>query len=192
MYIPQTDAGAFGTAISVNFITYGADLRIGILEDDGIIPALSIGVGYSYSEGGLGVNLDTDIDSAGSIGAGLSSSYTTQLIQASAQISKKILFLVPYIGVREVSTISSSHWSWNYSLKFESEYLTNYNTEGSGEGDVVYGADWTTTNVETLKFNTMIFAGISFELGVTQTTVNATYDLLNNVWSGGVSTRFIL
>lgn len=96
---------------SINYMSFGVDLRYPLLKGNIILPKLSVGLGYNYlsssvtmtgildngpyvlvDNGGSGANIEVTSPDFGM-------SYTSSVIDLRLQASKKFLFITPYAGL---------------------------------------------------------------------------------------------
>jgi hypothetical protein len=102
-----------GQSFTADYLLVGGDLRYAVLQDKGFVPAISVGLGYNYMKGGIGVPglLSGNIQIADFVDPRDNSKHTLELsnpslgmqwsasvLEAKVQISKKILFITPYLG----------------------------------------------------------------------------------------------
>ncbi|MBO7639538.1 MAG: hypothetical protein J6S91_11240, partial [Treponema sp.] len=76
---------------SIDYFSIGGDFRIRLLEEDGAVPAVSVGAGYAYTKGLVKVHTDQDSEVGGitlntSMDIGLG--FQTQVIFIQGQVSK--------------------------------------------------------------------------------------------------------
>lgn len=150
------------TALDLEMFVIGGNIRFAILQGKGIMPVLSVGVGYYYSKGSLG---------KGTTAGTIKVNYDTQVIIAEAQLSKKIIFVTPFIGFRGIFSSTTAGYIWT-STKFDTSDSKSFTTNF---GDT---------------FIPQVFGGIGLSLGIIQLDANATYDFANTIWSFGLSLRF--
>lgn len=178
---------------SVNYGTVGADIRIPILKQGIIAPAISLGLGYAYSKGSIGVNIQ---EGFGSVNAG----YQAQILQATVQISKKILIVEPFLGVRGTLSSSKRNWSWAYdaSKGFTDAQIAVLTSNGVSldalkSSDSLPETEWSSfwdIDAANPNYTAQIYAGCGIDfLFIAQCTVNASYDIVNDIWAGGISLR---
>lgn len=178
------------TIFSVDYGTVGADIRFPIIKQDAIKPNLSIGAGYAYSKGNAGINVQNGT-------ACVSAGYESQILQASIQLSKKILIVEPFVGLRGTLSSNKRNWSWNYdgTKAIDAKTLELLGEEGQTllkeeskfDSDVWSGFAF---NKEDPNYTAQIFAGIGIDfLFIAQGTLNVSFDLINQIWAGGLSLR---
>ena len=185
------DIGVFGSfanvqnlnyadySASVNEFTFGADARYALLEGNIILPKISLGLGYIYTHQSFDFSVSksysSTIDSSSSVGLKLN----MNILYLQAQISKKLLFLVPYAGVRAVLVSNDNSY----------EYSSTVNANGT------VGSNGTSGNVSSNGFNftdiqPQIFAGIGFNVPFTQFTAHACWNPRSSLWSVSLSSVF--
>lgn len=173
MRIPNLDLSKLGADITVDFFTIGGSLRVPVLQEKLIIPAVSVGAGFMYSKGFVEVR---EADNAY-----LRSDFNTKTLFMEAQVSKKILFLVPFVGFRGVISDSSNSWKWQFNATFDG--YTIGQTQSGTETRSLPGAFG-----ESLQ--PQVFCGVGFDIFLVQTTISASYDFRNKIWGANLSLRF--
>jgi hypothetical protein len=96
---------------SAEYLLVGGDARFALLKDEGFIPALSIGAGYTYMKGKISMPLMPGNISIGSFvvptvgtytidltNPALDLSWETSVIEGKVQLSKRLLIFTPYVG----------------------------------------------------------------------------------------------
>lgn len=97
--------------MSVDYQSIGAQLRYALIKQDaGLLPNVSVGLAYNYLKGGIGLDtgmgsssytVPTDKSTATTISMSspkMALSWSANTIDVTAQVSKKLLILVPYAG----------------------------------------------------------------------------------------------
>ena len=100
-----------GGAINLKRLEYvliGGDVRLQVLEENALLPCISVGVGYNYMKGGMGMSAGEEtkmnydpLDPAKLIvlsAPELDLDWDTHSLDFKAQISKSLLIITPYIG----------------------------------------------------------------------------------------------
>lgn len=155
--------------ITFDFLTIGGSLRYAILQDKIIIPAVSVGMGFMYNKGFVQVKVEDS--------AYVRSDFQTTSIFFEAQVSKKILFLVPFLGFRGIIAESTNSWQWAYNAQFEGYQLgqVEKGTVNRGFGD---------------RFHPQIFGGIGFDIFMFHANLSASYDFVSSIWGANLGLRF--
>ena len=156
--------------VTFDYLTIGGSLRYAILQDKIIIPAVSVGMGFMYNKGFVEVKVEDS--------AFVRSDFETTSIFFEAQVSKKILFLVPFLGFRGVMAQSTNSWQWEYNATFE-----GYGTIGQVEKGTVnrgFGD----------RFHPQLFGGIGFDIFMFHANLSASYDFVSSIWGANLGLRF--
>ena len=186
----------FGVKVEMtNILSYGADIRFAILQESLVLPALSIGLGYTKARGEFSLTT-TDIlpDNASQVISGaigsltgnetqraftiLDVAYNTDIYTMTLQLSKKILLLTPFIGAKAVGQNGKYTYSYTYD-KIEGQ---NYSSEIKSVERKLKFDDLTNSNI---KFS--VFAGLGVDFLIIQTTLGVNYDFSDKSWAGSIS-----
>ncbi len=176
MKLNTLDLSALGTDLSFDFFTIGIDARYAVLQENLVLPTVSVGAGYVYSQGGFAVSNDY---------ANLGVNYKTQTAYLSAQVSKKLLIFTPFAGLRALVSTSNNDWNWSTSGTIAAGLTyAGYKTKDSAD---------VTTSFDLANVQPQIFAGCGFNFLIMQATLSVTADLRNiynqGLWSGALSLR---
>ena len=155
--------------VTFDYLTIGGSLRYAILQDKIIIPAVSVGMGFMYNKGFVEVKVEDS--------AFVRSDFETTSIFFEAQVSKKILFLVPFLGFRGVMAKSTNSWQWEYNATFEGYTVgqVEKGTVNRGFGD---------------RFHPHLFGGIGFDIFMFHANLSASYDFVSSIWGANLGLRF--
>lgn len=118
-YVPS---GALSVGnFNADYLLLGGDFRYSVLQDNGLSPGLSVGIGYTYMKGNVSIpgvlGSTTQINSVyiGDTTANLVFSdpslnffWTTSVIDAKIQLSKTLFIITPYIGLGAAYGISNA------------------------------------------------------------------------------------
>ena len=180
------------TFFSIDYGTVGADIRFPLIKQNTVLPNLSLGFGYAYSKGNAGISVQEET-------AKVSAGYESQILQASVQVSKKILIVEPFAGIRATLSSNKRNWSWNYDgTKILSETQCKALEAIPGALDALKkeetfdSGDWSgfEINKDDPNYTAQIFAGVGIDfLFIAQGTLNVSYDVINQIWAGGLSLR---
>lgn len=164
-YFNSKDLNNIYKNIDIDFFTVSGNLRWAILQGKGICPKWSIGAGYYYSKGSIGKTTGS---------SSIKFSYVTQTFVAETQVSKKFLFVTPFVGFRAIFCDSDITCSWNSSL---------------GIGGVLNSEEHDKQDMFS-NCTPQIFGGVGISIGLIEIDVNASYDFKHTAWSAGTSLRF--
>ena len=180
------------TVFSIDYGTVGADVRIPLIKQNVALPNLSLGLGYAYSKGNAGINVKEGT-------ACVSAGYESQILQATLQLSKKILIVEPFVGLRGTLSSNKRNWSWNYDgtkalddAKIKELEAVPGALDALKAENKFDSGDWSgfAFNKEDPNYTAQIFAGVGIDfLFIAQGTLNVSYDLVNQIWAGGLSLR---
>ena len=168
--------------VNFDFFSIGFDVRYCVWEPHVLDTKVSVGAGFYYTKGSLGVDSD-----AADIGLDFKSSNFT----LNGQISTKLLFFRPFVGARLMFTNSEVNWGaknidWTKVLGASSTgTIAEAALKGLLPTRIEGGADG-------FKFRPVLQGGFAFDFAVIDLTFSASYDLSSKVIGGALSTRFSL
>ena len=161
-----------GLNFSYDYLTIGFDVRYRILQENVVVPKISIGAGYYYTKSAIGLSYTQSATNYMKMNV----AYNTEVIFAQAQISKNIAFVNLFAGGRAIVPKTVVNYGYDYLVTYNSETLA----------DKTYNATVTKDNVSTAyqdsKFDfsmvePQLYAGVSFNFLVFQTTLSASCDV---------------
>ena len=177
---------------SIDYGTVGADIRVPIIKENVALPNLSLGFGYAYSKGNAGISVKDEI-------AKVTAGYESQILQATVQVSKKFLVVEPFVGLRGTLSSNKRNWSWNYDgakalddAKIKELEAVPGALDALKEEKIFNSGDWSgfAINKEDPNYTAQIFTGIGIDfLFIAQGTLNVSFDVVNQIWAGGLSLR---
>ncbi len=205
-YLPSGQLSNFGiNSFSADYLMVGADVRYALLQDNGLSPGLSVGVGYTYMRGNIGVPgvLNGPI-TIGSVSYGgtnhtiafsdpsLNFFWNTSVIDAKVQLSKTLFIITPYIGLGASYGISNAGGGMQSAMQVDggpatqsqldqinSAFGTNYTLQNPGFG-VYAGAS---------GFSARAFGGFSFNIFILKIGVGAEYEFMSGSMAGMANVR---
>ena len=197
------DVGVFGVATipnlpqefnfgdfdaSVEYLTFGADLRYAIYEGNIFMPKVSLGVGYFYAQQELNFDINktksdthNGVDTNVNINANANLLLKTHTFFAQMQISKKILIITPFIGARAYYTFFENECVWNYKTQSVNGEYSN--------GQKVY---ITNKKLNTDNIRPQVYLGVGLNAPILQVAINVSWNPITNYWSGGSTLNFKL
>lgn len=155
MKIPSNNLGI----LQFEYLTWGADLRWALMQQNIIKPNISLGFAYYQSRGKIQSNKN---DSAVSI------AYNMNTLAFSAQISKTFAIITPFFGSRFVMSEANNSYDWKSSVI---------------NGSKVYEKSFGDLN----QFH--IYGGLSINIFLLRLTPSISYDFSGKVFSGAFSAR---
>jgi hypothetical protein len=212
-FIPQQLHVYFVGGVKADYFSAGGDVRLAILKDKGLTPALSVGVGYSYMKGSIGmavpelttrtVDITTYMSLAGYPGTYsftfnqpvLTFGWQSNVIEAKVQLSKHVLFLTPNIGLSAAYGISNAGGGMLAAVTYNATGTATEQQAGaalqglglpvpSGTGiDVVSGAN---------GWEFKIYGGTSISLLLLQLDLSVKFNILTRASGGSGNVRLQL
>jgi hypothetical protein len=208
-YLPAGELSSLGiNGFSADYLMVGADIRYALLKDSGLSPGLSVGVGYTYMRGNVGVPgvLNGAIRIA-SVSFGGNTHYidfsnpslnffwNTSVIDAKVQLSKTLFIITPYIGVGASYGISNAGGGMQSTMQIDggaatqpqldqinSAFGTNFTLQNPGFGVFAGGSG----------FSARAFGGFSFNIFILKIGVGAEYELLSGSMAAMANARIQL
>ena len=177
--------GPLNKAISpayFDFFTIGGDIRYAVLKGGAILPKVSVGLGVYHMSGHIGAEKD---------GSAAEMDFSATTLSLSAQVSKKLVFFVPFAGARVMFTSSSVNW------KAKANWAKILKTNSNIQNAIDYGILPTHFSGGSDKglfehVRPVIYGGFAFDLAVIDITLSGSYDFVSSIPSGAVSVRFAL
>lgn len=208
-YMPAGALSSFGVnGFTADYLNIGGDIRLGIIQDRGVMPGLSVGVGYTYMRGNVGIpgvlsgpitisNVDVGgtTYNLGFSNPSLDFFWNTSVIDAKVQLSKTLLFITPYVGLGASYGISNAGGGMQSAMtlngtpvtqaqldQMNSQYGTNYTLQNPGFG-VYSGAN---------GFSARVFGGFSLNIFILKIGVGAEYEFLSGSMAAMANARIQL
>lgn len=218
--VPRTDFGVMPT--EVEYLLAGADVRYAVIEENAVLPNLSIGAGYNFLSGQIFVpnvvnaGYQVDIpDGSGGIQSSLRLSdpdltfnWQTSVVDFKVQASKKFLVVTPYAGFGTSVGLSSAGGGLFSKLQYDPD-----GPGAAGYSDVTRGDisdiedDFNSVGIdppdidpeEGISIGSDVngwafraFGGVGFNILALRLDVGVGYDILGRNVLGSVSGRFQL
>ena len=159
------------------FVSYGADVRLALIQENVILPAFSIGVGYTHTEGTFDFTAK-QIISLNNKSVRSYVDFNTDIYTASLQVSKKILFLTPFAGAKAYV----QNGTYSYSGRYE-----NIDGHTHTISPVSFDREFSFDNPSFDNVKWSVFAGLGVDFLIIQTTAGVSYDINDKTWAGSVS-----
>ena len=178
---------------SVEYLTFGADLRYAIYEGNIFMPKVSLGVGYFYAQQELNFDINKTksanynaVETNVNINANANLLLKTHTFFAQMQISKKILIITPFIGARAYYTFFENECDWNYKTQIVDGESSTPITD---DGQKVY---ITNKKLNTDNIRPQVYLGVGLNAPILQVAINVSWNPITNYWSGGSTLNFKL
>ncbi len=180
MTIDSSRINALDEAISpmaFDFFTLGFDFRWAILQGKTWQPKFSVGAGYVFTKGGVGISSEE---------ANANLNFKNHTAYLQAQLSKKLLFFIPYIGAKVAYTKSEVNWSataqWNSIFDGNESDLGNLQNWGILPTEFSGGYDgW--------KIIPQVYGGFCLDFAIINLTFGIGWDFVDKLASGAFSFR---
>lgn len=173
----------------VDFLTVNGDFRYALLKEGIVRPAISVGGGYTYLKGEIGAHVKNGNNENV---AGLGFAYQTHLAYIQAQVSKKILFITPFAGVKFATDFTKV--DWNYGIEGEiGSFIEAYNNmvekAGKSEYSIPLAYSGTVQNHMFSRVIPQVYGGFGISLFVIKLNTVIGYDFYNQLPSAAFSLR---
>lgn len=204
---------AFNLAIDkfeVDYSLIGADVRFAVIEENLVLPGISLGVGFSSLTSNIKIKdlLGNDITILAP-GAGYDGLYlddpdvefgwTANVIEAKAQVSKSLIFITPYVGANLSYGMTTIGGGVKSSVNNGTDTLTQEQIDTIRENAATAGvdipkvnADGFTTEHELTAMGLKINGGLSFNLFLAKIDLNVSYDVMAEIAGGQIGFRIQL
>ncbi len=211
-FIPERVQALLGD-VQADYFIVGGDFRFAILQDKGFVPALSVGVGYSYLKGGVEIaglvaGATVDIEDLMTTYGGkppgvyeldfsaptLAFTWQSHVIEAKVQLSKNLLIFTPHVGFGAAYAPGSSVGGGLLSAvtpvgatieEVRAAFIAAGMTPPTDLGFVV-AAD------APAGWALRVFGGTSINLLFLRLDLDANWNVLTNAYGGNVNLRFEL
>lgn len=178
---------------SVDYFTFGGDIRYAIYEGNIFMPKVSLGVGYFYAQQELNFDINktksaiyNDVEINVNINANANLLLKTHTFFAQMQISKKILIITPFIGARAYYTFFENECNWNYKTQIVNGESS---TPITNDSQKVY---ITNKKLNTNNIRPQVYLGVGLNAPILQVAINVSWNPITNYWSGGSTLNFKL
>jgi hypothetical protein len=207
--VPRTDFG--GLPAELEYFLVGADVRYALIEQNAVLPNLSVGAGYNFLSGQIfvpdvyGQTYSFEIpdgsgDTLGFSDPDLTFNWQSSVIDLKVQASKKFLFVTPYAGLGTSVGLSSAGGGLVSELQYNGNPATDSDIETieqkfqdagydapelSKDEGIAIGSD-----VNGWAFRA--FGGVGFNILALRLDVGLGYDIMGRNVMGSLSGRFQL
>jgi len=216
--IPESAKDLFSDNITADYLLIGGDVRLPVVKGKGLIPTLSIGGGYTFVRGRIGitdaiagpetVDITDMMNVAGytTYGSELLSytldftdpdlvfSWDTHTIEAKAQASWNALIFTPSIGIGAAYGISNAGGGLSSAMVYSEDGTPNANLTDLQDAFAYYGYPApTATGIEVVSdangWSFWVFGGTAINLFFVKIDLSAMYNFLNGDYGGSVNVR---
>jgi hypothetical protein len=208
-YLPTSAQDLLG-AVQMDYLLVGGDVRFALLQDRGFVPALSVGVGYTYFKGRVGlpgvIPGTTDLDVTefmnllgytGTHSISLSEpdfafEWQSNVIEAKAQLSKRLLLFIPHVGISAAYGISTAGGGLASTLTYtSSDGYTDTDLQDAFEeaGYPAPSAEGFVVTAAANGWSFRVFGGLDIALLFLHLDVAGSYNLLTGSLGGSANVR---
>lgn len=199
--------------IDLNYMLLGADIRVPLLKEGFLLPGLSVGGGFNYLQGSLGMPSSSQNISLASFtynsntynitmtSPALNLNWDAKVIDFKAQLSKHILLFTPYIGIGASKGFEDAGGSISSSLQVNGNPPSSLTT--SQKNDInsyltsqgMQTIDWSNPNPSIGASSAIggwsfrAFGGTSIDLLILHLDLGVMYDFLGHNYGGSVNVR---
>lgn len=162
MVIPETTMND----LTFDYILFGIDARYPIIKGNIVLPAVSVGVGYTYLGGSVGTSVTSSQITGIDMGEwetteDLAVSFKASVIDVSAQVSKGLFLITPYAGLGATMSFAESSYTVGPLRK----------------------------TVSSSPFGARVYGGLSFNLLVLKIDSTVMYNFMSENWAINLGTR---
>jgi hypothetical protein len=209
--LPESAKDLFSDKITADYFLIGGDIRFPVLKGHGLVPTLSIGGGYTFLRGRIGINdvasgerinISSVMTSAGYPSAlyelivsnpDLVFNWDTHTIEAKAQASWNLFILTPHLGVGAAYGISNAGGGLSSSLSYEVDgspgSLADVQSVFASYGYPVPSA----TGIEVVSaangWSFWVYGGTAINIFFLKLDLSAMYNLVNCDYGASVNVR---
>jgi hypothetical protein len=209
-YVPPKALSAFSST-SIDYLLIGGDVRYALVKEKGIIPAISVGLGYTYMRGDVYVPgvlgnsvVIANVQANGTnyylrlTDPSLNVFWNSNVIDAKIQVSKSLFIITPYLGLGMSYGISNAGGGMQSSMEYSTNSGLTYNPVTQTQLDDfnhAFGTNFTLQNEgfgvssSANGFSTRVFGGLSFNLFIFKLGIGAEYEFLSGTYAGMVNAR---
>ncbi len=209
-YIPPAAKSMLGS-VNVDYLMAGADFRLALLKDEGLMPGLSVGVGYTFFKGAVGlpgimpsgttVDITQFMNYYGYTGThSLSFSnpdftfdWQSNVIEGKVQLSKQLLFITPHVGLSAAYGIStaggglSSTMTYNHSNGAYT--LADVQAAFAQAGYPAPTSQGMAVSAAANGWSFRAYGGVNVSLLFLNLDLGASYNVVTGSFGGGVNLR---
>ncbi len=212
--LPESAKDLFGQNVTADYFLIGGDVRLPVVKGKGLVPTVSIGGGYTFLRGRIGI---TEVASEQRInihdvmvGYGypentyelivanpdLTFTWDTHTIEAKAQASWNLAILTPGIGLGAAYGISNAGGGLDSSLTYEvggvPGNLADVQTAFASYGYPVPTATGIEVSSAANGWSFWVFGGTAINIFFIKVDLSAMYNFLNGDYGGSVNVRLQL
>ncbi len=201
--------------VNLDYLLVGGDVRVPLLKEKGLLPALSVSGGYTFMRGNVGVpdvigTGDYDVDlSAYSLGVlratapELAFTWDTHTFVGKVQASKKLFLFTPHIGLGAAYGVSNAGGGLSSSVEYDdgSGFQPITQSEIDAIKDALAAAGQPVPDIDSESilvssdadgFSFWVYGGTAINILILKVDLSAMYNLLSKSYGGAVNVRIQL
>jgi hypothetical protein len=203
-YIDPTWLGSL--PFTVDYLLVGGDVRFALVKEDILLPAISVGAGYTFMHGRIGIAgllpggitigsftfPDSSTHTLGFTNPSLNFAWDTNVIDLKVQISKSLLIITPYLGLGASWGISSAGGGLSSQMTVDGSPVTQSQIDQINQ---VTGQSITLSNPAVIVQSSVqgwsfrAWGGLSLNIFVLRLDLNAMYDITSGALGASLGAR---
>ena len=208
--IPEAAKDFISDNITTDYLLVGGDIRIPVVKGRALIPTVSLGAGYTFLRGTIGVtdvgpsesiDITALMNAEGYLGAhsltinspDLAFSWDTHTISAKAQASWNALLFTPHLGLGAAYGISTAGGGLLGSVSYSGGAdLATVQQVFASYGYVVPTSESVEISSGAGGFSFWVYGGTAINIFFIKVDVSAMYNFLSGSYGGAVNVRLQL
>ncbi len=209
--IPESAKELFSDSMTVDFFLIGGDVRLPVVKGKGLVPTVSIGGGYTFLRGRVGITsipnqtIDLSAEMVPYLGGtthqlvfsdpDLTFNWDTHTIEAKAQASWNALIFTPGIGIGAAYGISNAGGGLSSTIV----YNTDSGATFSDLQNAMQSAGYAVPSLNSFDVSSAangwsfwVFGGTAINIFFIKVDLSAMYNFLNGDYGGSVNVRLQL
>ena len=189
----------------LDYTLAGVDFRYRLLEDKGAAPGISVGVGFNYLKGGLGMIAGTNTsidypfptlgDPANTETLTLKAPeldlfWETASLDFKVQVSKKILIITPYLGFGASNGWSNAGYKVTTTIEDSAGNIDQAKAIMSKFGLEDFTANGFGSTAKFTGWSFRVFGGLSFNLPFFRIELTGLYNFMDKKYGATLGARF--
>ena len=208
--IPESAKDMFSQNVTADYFLIGGDIRLPVIKGKGIVPTVSVGGGYTFLRGQIGITdvapsevIDISVPMNDALYPGthtltltepdLVFNWDTHTIEAKAQASWNLAILTPSLGIGAAYGISNAGGGLSSTLVYGGPNdLATVQSVFAGYGYPVPTATGIEISSAANGWSFWVFGGTAINIFFVKIDLSAMYNFLNGDYGGSVNVRLQL
>ncbi len=205
--IPESAKTLFSSNVTADYLLIGGDVRLPVVKGKGLVPTVSIGGGYTFIRGQIGitdvaasevVDVSVPMNNAGYAGThtltltepDLVFNWDTHTIEAKAQASWNLAILTPGIGIGAAYGISNAGGGLSSTLLYTGpNNLATVQSVFASYGYPVPTASGLEVSSAANGWSFWVFGGTAINILIVKIDLSAMYNFLNSDYGLSANVR---